>query len=72
MARNGTVTTEVQQLLVAARAQWGGDSVEEYKSGQFKLRPADKSKPLIYLTGKGNARGQRNARAMLRQAGLVV
>jgi hypothetical protein len=69
MAR-GQVIPEVQALLDAAREQWGDGSVREYGSGQFKVLPADKSRGVVYVSGKGRARGAANAKAMLRQAGL--
>lgn len=72
MARHGTVTPGVQKLLTAARKQWGADAVEEYRSGLYRVRPPDKTKPQIVVSGKGNARGEQNARAMLRNAGLTL
>jgi hypothetical protein len=71
MARHGQVTPEVDRLLSAAREQWGDAAVQEYNSGQFKVRPSGSGR-VVFVSGKGRARGAANAKSMLRQAGLKL
>jgi hypothetical protein len=76
MARRGTVSTEVERLLAAAREQWGEGSVVVIGSGtHFKVlppRPAGERGQTIVLSGGGKARGAANGRAKLRRAGLRI
>jgi hypothetical protein len=45
--------------------------VQEYNSGQFKVRPSGTGR-VVFVSGKGRARGAANAKSMLRQAGLKL